>query len=184
MDKKEFRKKVRVDIEGFDEAYIIDSDDGIYRSLTIMPELLAAKTVFIYHSVGREVDTLRLIRFCLAEGKRVALPVTKSLGEMDFAVAASLGSLVPGEYGIPEPPDGSKEAVPEKGDVIIVPALCYDEALYRLGRGGGYYDRFLSGSPAVSIGLCREKLVFSSIPTEAQDVPVDILVTEKKRRGR
>ena len=76
---------------------------------------------------------------------------------------------------------GKAEALlPGRGDALIVPALCCDEGGYRLGQGGGYYDRLLSGCRAVSICLCRERLLRKKIPREWNDLAVDIVVTEER----
>ena len=69
---------------------------------------------------------------------------------------------------------------PGAGDIVIVPALCCDMEGYRLGRGGGYYDRMLPGCPASSVCLCRERLLQKNLPREWNDFPVDIVVTEAR----
>lgn len=184
MNKTDFRRQISDIIAEFDEEYIIDSDKIILDKLSTLPELSCAQTVFAYCSFGREVDTLRLIDICLSRGQRVALPVCGRGGQLTFRVISSIGDLVPSKpYGIGEPPSSAEPVVPTEHDFVLVPALCYDERLYRLGHGGGYYDRFLAVCTAKTIGLCREKLVFPEIPTEAHDVSVSLLLTETKTRG-
>lgn len=63
-------------------------------------------------------------------------------------------------------------------DLILVPCLAADDAGYRLGYGGGYYDRFLAGAKGVSICLCREQALWESVPRDAHDARVDFVVTE------
>lgn len=184
LDKPAFRKKILDQISAFDEAYIIYSDEAVFQALITLPQVLSADTVFTYLSVGREVDTRRFIKFCLNCGKRVALPVDVSCGKMEFALIKSLNELVKGEYGIPEPPNSAQHVNPSENDVCFVPALCFDEKLFRMGRGGGYYDRFLAGCKAKTIGLCREKLVCDKLPTQPHDIAVSLLITDEKKRGR
>lgn len=70
--------------------------------------------------------------------------------------------------------------VPRVFDAVIVPMLCFDESLHRIGYGGGYYDRFLSvQEKARAIGVCFEAGRVAQIPAEAHDVPLDVIITEK-----
>lgn len=183
MDKRSLRKSVREKIAALDESYIISSDREITDSLLSLPEVQKADRIFAYLSVGREVDTRRFLRSCLSAGRQIALPVI--IGQcIEFAAVGSLDELIPGAYGIPAPPPDALRLYPHAHDAVIVPALCFDEKLHRLGQGGGYYDRFLSGCPAVTIGICREKLICSGLPSEPHDIPVSLLVTEERKRGR
>ena len=100
-------------------------------------------------------------------------------GAMDFALYD--GALVEGLYGIPEPGPDAERVEPESGDIIIVPALCFDRQGYRLGQGGGYYDRWLELHPGLfSVGLCRERFLQERVPREAHDMCVRCVVTEKE----
>ena len=100
---------------------------------------------------------------------------------MSFAfLERPITELPLGTYGIPVPPEGSEILVPDTGDIILVPALCYDESFYRLGQGGGYYDRYLSDCRAFSLGLCRERLIVPAVPTGEYDLRVEAIVTEKR----
>lgn len=185
MDKSSFRKKIYDKIAAFDESYIIYSDEVVFKKLITLPEVLLADTVFTYMSMGREVDTQRLIRFCISRGKRVALPVVVSDGKMEFHLIKSLDELVCGTFGISEPSNSTSRINPTENDICIVPALCYDVKLHRLGRGGGYYDRFLADCKTTkTIGLCRERLVCNEVPTQPHDIAVSLLITEEKKRGR
>lgn len=179
MDKKVLRKEIRAKIRDMDPDYRAESDEGIFRNLTALPEYAAARTVFAYFSVNGEADTHRLIEHALKSGKRVALPVVLGDDRMVFALAG--GELVSGAlYSIPEPDENSLRAEPEKGDLLIVPALCFDKNGYRLGQGGGYYDRYLEKYDGVfTAGLCRQALLMDAVPREAHDRRVDCVVTEK-----
>ena len=168
-------------IAALDSAYIYESNLGIFRNIVLLPEFIAAPRVFTYLSIGREVDTKALIEYCLEIGKQLALPSDCCRGKMSFALLDCPVSELPrGKFDIPVPRDDAKRLIPESRDIIIVPALCYDESFNRMGRGGGYYDRFLSDCPAFSVGLCREKLVVTAVPRDGYDLPVSCLVTENR----
>lgn len=132
-----------------------------------------AKIVFCYYSVGGEADTLALIERMRADGKTVCLPAITGRGVME---ARRMDRLVPGRYGIPAP-DGPA-IPPEDIDLIVVPGLAFDRSCHRLGQGGGYYDRYLSGCRAVTIGLAFELQMVDELPREAHDIPLDFVATD------
>ena len=176
--KRAARRALRAQIAALDEKELEKSDEAIYNNLSVLPELQAAERVFLYLSVRREVDTRRLIRSLLDQGKTVALPVSLAEGQMFFAEyrpgELTEGSIVP----IPEPDGDAPKVEPEDGDLILVPALTFDRNGYRLGQGGGYYDRFLSAHELFSVGLARDGLLLEEVPREAHDCAVRCLVTE------
>ncbi len=176
--KKAVRKEMRQRIAALDEKELAKSDEAIYNNVSALPELREAETVFLYLSVGHEVDTRKLIDSLVRAGKQVALPVSLPEGEMYFARYSpdtmQDGTVVP----IPEPDASAPRLEPKDGDVILVPGLSYDREGYRLGQGGGYYDRFLGSHDLVSVGLARDALLMERVPREAHDKGVTCLVTE------
>ena len=151
-------------------------DVRITQYVLSLPEFQAAERVFAYCSVVPEVDTHPILAQARRRGKTVALPVTQPDGQMQFARYD--GALVPGRYGIPEPPRSAQVMLPQPGDLILVPALAYDRAGRRLGRGGGYYDRFLVCADCCTVGLIRAAFLFDALPAEWNDVPVSAVITE------
>ena len=181
MDKETLRTKIKAHIAALDIDYIAESELAIAQSIKSLPEFVLAPRVFTYISVGREVDTRKIIEHCLANKKTVALPFCYENGIMRFSILdRPVKDLPCGLYGIPSPPASFEELFPQKGDIIIVPALCYSEEGYRLGRGGGYYDRYLSTFQVFSVGLCREKQLVIEMPTDDFDMRVECLITEKR----
>ncbi len=181
MDKEKFRLEIKSQISKLDNEYIYESNLGIFQNISSLPEFISSSRIFLYYSIGREVDTTAIISHCFETGKLVALPTDCDNGKMNFARLDSLISELPrGKFDIPVPSYAAERLIPAFGDIIIVPALSYDESFYRIGRGGGYYDRFLSDCSAFSVGLCREKLVVPSVPRDSLDIPVSCLITEKR----
>lgn len=180
MDKKTLRRQVRANIHKLDESYRRLSDEGIFKALIALPQYDRAKRIFTYFSIEGEVDTHKLIDSAMVGSKIVALPVVLGNGQMFFAEAKS--ELIAGDfYAIPEPDRNSERIEPEPGDIIIVPALCFDEGCYRLGQGGGYYDRYLERHDDIfTVGLCRQHLLMHSVPREEHDRKVDCVITENE----
>ena len=177
MDKKEFRKAVKNEIEELSGEYIEFSDNGIFENFISLSEFKNAKAIFAYISEKREPDTIKIILKALDMGKTVALPISYGNGRMEPRIINSLDELVIGKYGIPAPKDDSPLLKDDDIDLIIVPAVTFNRQGFRLGRGGGYYDRFLEKSTAFSVGLGREKLI-REIPLQSHDMSVACLVTE------
>ena len=160
------------------DDYIAASNAGILLRITSLEEYTSARNIMLYHSVGREPDTLELAKAALSAGKTVAFPYCFKGGFMQARIVENLDELRPAMLGIPAPPDTAPVIAPQELDIIIVPALTYDRAGYRLGYGGGYYDRYLSGIPAITVGPARQRLMKYVLPEEPHDIAVKIVATE------
>ena len=144
-----------------------------------------AEVVMFYAIKGNEVDTRGMIRYALREGKRVIVPITKlSEGRLLSSEILDYDSeLEVGRYGIPEPKSQFVRPVdPKEIDLVIVPGVAFDRRGYRIGYGGGFYDRFLKelGPGTRSIGLAFEFQLCAEIPNSENDVPVDFIISEER----
>lgn len=126
-----------------------------------------ASSVLTYASTPIEVDTRRLIAYCLEKNIPVALPRSGDT-ELSFYYISEKSDLKPGRFNIDEPPI-DKPASFDENTLCVIPALCADGEGYRLGYGRGYYDRFLSGFGGVSVILCYSAFK-REVPTEPHDV--------------
>ncbi len=184
MDVEQTKHELRVSagsrLAAIDKFYIQESNKDILQMLLTVPEYKQAQRVFTYYSVAKEVDTHALIGGALKSGREVFLPATLGGGIMEFRKYNDGDELVKGKLDIPEPVSGARVDVPEDGDVIIVPALAYDLYGYRLGYGGGHYDRYLASCKGFTIGLCRNRMMIGVLPRQEHDVPVMCVVSETK----
>jgi len=145
-----------------------------------------ADTVLLYAPKGSEIDVMPIAVNALESGRSVAFPRCKDtedgIHHMDFHIVTSLDQLEPGAYGIREPMETLPIYEPGTSDkaVIIVPALAYDRFGYRLGYGGGYYDRFLSAFKGTRVGFAYSRFICPRLPKSRYDLPVDVLVTERR----
>lgn len=139
-----------------------------------------ARTVLLFYPIGSEPDLLEVARVALAENKKVAFPrCNKEDRTMTFHYVSSLEELARGSYSIPEPTEDSEEYQNAPDALCIVPALSFDKKGFRLGYGGGYYDRFLKQFRGTSLGALYSELLQENLPCGYYDVPVNVLITEK-----
>ncbi len=155
-----------------------ESDETLRQRFLSLPQLEAAQTVLLFAGMGREVDTLPLLTELERRGKQVLLPRCLPDHGMEARRYAP-ERLLRHPYGMLEPdPQYCQRVEPEEVDLILVPALCYDRHRFRMGRGGGYYDRYLIACTGFTVGLCRDRLLCDAVPREPWDRPVELVVTE------
>lgn len=155
---------------------------AVIGHLDKLAELSEARTVMGYAPLPEEVDLGALWERLLAQGRRLVFPlITGEIGRMDAVRVRDLSTgLVPGAYGILQPSDGPP-VDPREIDIVLAPAIAYDLQGQRLGRGGGYYDRFLAGRApdAFRCGVGFECQVVEKVPSLDHDRPVQAVVTEQ-----
>ena len=139
-----------------------------------------AKTVLVYVSTPIEVDTKEIINRALSDGKQVAVPrCVPGTRDMEFYYINGLDELAPGTFGVLEPdPQPSRQLCDFTQSICVVPALACDRKGYRLGYGGGYYDRFLRDYPGEKVLILYRCCLVEHIWHGRFDVPVDRIVTE------
>ncbi|HLU40169.1 MAG TPA: 5-formyltetrahydrofolate cyclo-ligase [Planctomycetota bacterium] len=144
------------------------------------PWFAAARTVFAFVSLPGELDTMPLLGAVLAAGKRLALPRTDvKENAIVPTLVGDLGDLIPGAYGVREPRAGEVVTHFGPADVALVPGLAFDPRGGRLGRGGGYFDRFLARHGSLlTCGLAFDLQLIAAVPMEPFDKPVAWLATE------
>ncbi|MDR0812732.1 MAG: 5-formyltetrahydrofolate cyclo-ligase [Oscillospiraceae bacterium] len=179
LKKQALREQVFAKITAFTDDELAASDNAVFEQMISHPRYKAAERVMFYYSVNCEVETHRAIEHALAAGKTAALPVSYPKGIMEPKIIAALSDAKPGRYGIPAP-DETAQALPlDEIDLVIVPALAFDKAGYRLGYGGGYYDRFvprLNRRKTYLIGLGRQSLLLPKTPRDRYDCAVDEVI--------
>lgn len=156
-------------------------DNAICERIISLSSFRFADTVLTYAPIGSEVGVDRIALRALELGKKVAYPVCDTdTREMTFKYIGSLDELISGAYSIPEPSMDAECYSSAQHPICIVPALSFDTHGFRLGYGGGYYDKFLKKFSGVVLGVCYESLIADALPTGIYDAPVDIIITEER----
>lgn len=174
--KAQLRRTLRARLTALAEEARCGEDDRLFSAFLSCPEVEQARTVFLFYGAGTEPDTARLIPALLEQGKRIALPRMLPGRQMELRQFCPDLPLVMHPFGILEPGTDAPLLTKADIDLTLVPALCYDRRGFRLGMGGGYYDRWLVDYRGVCVGLCRTQLLQQAVPTEPHDRPVDLVV--------
>lgn len=174
------RKHIREAERLLDDAYIQKAGDIICRRLLALPEYEKASSVFCFASMPRELPTGLFLKQALLDGKQVCVPACRKDGIMDLKQIFSLSELIPGYYNIPEPGPLAPSMDPRQISFAVVPCLTCSMSGGRLGRGGGYYDRFLSAYRGFAVMICMDRLISDRIPLEEHDIRIPNVITEER----
>lgn len=161
------------------ETHRLRSSQSICDHILKWPGLPSSGAVFTYLPMRGEVDLMPLIT--APPPIRWAIPrVVETPTHHLVFHAYDPERLIRHRYGMLEPDPTLPAIEPPQASLILVPGLAYTRAGYRLGYGGGYYDRLLSapGHPP-ALGVCFEALLLQEIPRQAHDLPVDFVATEE-----
>ncbi len=160
----------------------------IQRALMTLPEFVEAGTVASYVAKSEEVQTREILLSTMSSGKRLLVPRSDpSTGHLHFCRISSLEQLVLGNFGILEPPPELEEIPLHEAQLVVVPVVAWDNRGQRVGYGRGFFDRELRvRGRAVCAGLAFESQRRDRLPVTRSDVPLDIIVTERRviRFGR
>ena len=179
LEKGALRRRVREQLSALTPEELVQSDNALFARFLALPQVEAAKTVFAFWGIpGKEPDTARLVRELVRRGKTVGLPRMLPEHRMEVRRYDPDKPLVTASFGISEPGEDCPLIRREDIALALVPAMCYDRRGFRLGFGGGYYDRWLTGFAGVAVGLCREAVLQERVPVEGHDARVDFLLTE------
>lgn len=180
MEKSQVRKEITEKIKAQSPDEKDKKDKIIAKKLLKLKEFEKAKVIAFYVSLKSEVDTIALIDNALTKGKRVVVPVITGNDLSLSEIRSRKQDLKKGPCGILQPMQNKKKAFPKEGiDMIIVPGIAFTKKGARLGRGKGFYDKFLKNMPdrIKKIGLAYDIQIIKGLPVTPRDIPVDIVIT-------
>ena len=176
--KSELRKQVLQEMKAIPRTQKVTMDLALTERLLQHPFYQEAKIIATYLSFPHEFQTQELIEQALKDGKKVLIPKTYPKGRMDFVVYHPQ-QLVRTSFGLLEPQGDLEVVDASQIDLIHVPGLTFSTDGYRIGYGGGYYDRYLeqfSGHTLSTVYPCQ---IRDFIP-EDHDIPVqEVLIDER-----
>ena len=177
MDKSEIRGEVRRRIKELNQEYRAISAIKIFATIEQNTHFADAECIALFASMKDEVSTSYALKAWMEMGKRIVVPRVE--GDIMRFYDYSPDKMQSGAFGIEEP-TGEIEVPAQDIDLIIVPARAFTRRGERLGRGGGFYDKYmsLSGFRAYKIGIAYSVQIFDSLPCDTHDIKVDEVVTE------
>ena len=172
--KQEIRKVIRAEKKRIGKEELLQMSLPVTQKIEANEKYNNANIVMLYHPLWDEVDVRPLFERALANGKRVILPTVKGEDIIPVEITTETQWVV-GDFDILEP-----VAEPYDGsiDLVVVPGVAFDNNKNRLGRGKGYYDRFLVKHPnAYRLGVCFQFQMVAEVPTEPFDFPMNDIIT-------
>ena len=180
-EKNALREKYRALRKSTDPEKAVSASETICARIASLAAFRLASSVLLFAAMPGEPDMSALAGKAFSEGKTVAFPLSEPGGKMTFRIVRSFDELRPGLYGIPAPSeDAPLWAENGKPSLCIVPGLLFDRNGFRIGHGGGYYDRFLQSYHGTAVGAVLSDFLLPCLPAGRYDIPVGLLVTEKE----
>lgn len=184
LDKKVLRQKILEKRGQLKSDEIRVKSHEIKNKLYSLDEFKKSNFIFSFISFRNEVHTHDIIKDSIAMGKRVGVPIT--VDETRKLLVSEITDfdkeLEIGFYNILAPKKEYERIVsPKLVDLVLVPGLAFDKYGFRVGYGGGYYDRFFASvnKDIIKIGLCFHMQLSPEVPIDSYDIPVDYIITEK-----
>lgn len=161
-----------------------EMSQAVVDRFMLLSELETCHVIMTYVDFGKEVRTVPLISSLLNQGKQVVVPYCER-GEIQLFLLKNLNELAPGYFGILEPKIELRRLSEhkirrEELQLIIVPGIAFDSNGGRIGRGKGFYDRFLKKQhgDAITVGFSFDFQVFDEVPMFENDHYLDVIVSE------
>ncbi|MCG6533375.1 MAG: 5-formyltetrahydrofolate cyclo-ligase [Syntrophales bacterium LBB04] len=181
-EKRKIRKAVLTVRNALAKEDIEKMSASICARVARLKQVEESASLMIFLSFGSEVDTDPIIEWAWQRNKRVLAPLCKpETREMTVYAIKTFADVAPGYFGIREPRgDILMPVAKEEIDLVAVPAVAFDRRGYRVGYGGGYYDRFLADWDVPTIGLAFSCQIIPEVPIDRYDQPVQGILTEKE----
>ncbi len=183
--KKELRASFREKRKELAEETKRYRDEAICKAAVDLASFRYAEYVLLYAPTKYEIDVMPIAEAALKKGKKVLFPRCDTVSHtMTYRFVSSLSELSPDAYGILAPSANAPvyDTADKASAVCFIPGLIYDRSGYRVGYGGGYYDRFLADFSGCKAGVIYSDFIIQSVPRGRFDHKVDIMLTEKNVR--
>jgi 5-formyltetrahydrofolate cyclo-ligase len=179
-EKLRIRRELKETAAAFSKSYVSEASSAVCEKVLKSKEFREASVIFGYLSFRNEISVDGVLEEALRLGKTVAVPWIVSQTEMKAARLETLEDLPTDRYGIRTAPEPVMLVRPETIDLILVPGAGFSARGRRMGRGAGFYDRFLTHVMGFRLGITCDRLLREEIPVDEYDQPVEALVTETR----
>lgn len=178
MTIKELRARIREYNMAMTERMRAAASERLFERVERLPAFDGSRCIALYCALRDEPDTRQVLARWSAAGKCLAVPRVEG-DAMRFYMYDPM-EMVSGAFGITEPGPGAPLCDPRLIDLVIVPGVAFTAAGARLGRGRGYYDRYLCGEGvrAVKLGVCYRHQLVGELPVEPHDIFMDYICTD------
>ena len=184
MDKKQLRKEIICLRDALSFAARDAKAEIIIKKFLTTELYQNADHIMLFAAFGSELNLLPLIEIIIKSGKHAYLPVVDKKTKRILPIEVhSLADLKTSSYGIPEPSaENYQETTANLLDLIITPAVAFDNDKYRIGYGAGYYDRFFASlkKDIIKIGVGFDEQLILEVPREAHDIQLNYVLTDKR----
>lgn len=183
LSKEQIRREILRIRNSLSENERVVNSNIISNKVSSTKEYKKSSSIGIYYPIGSEVNTIELIKYSLATKKTISLPKIMDSDRILFFKIIENSfqdiKMTKGKYGILE--NSMSDFIIEKMDLLIIPGIAFDLQGNRIGFGKGYYDKFLSRKKANCImALAFENQIIDKVPKTQEDIPVNVLITEKR----
>lgn len=179
MDKQVIREKINTNRKNIHPALISEKSKKIIENLITLSEYKQTNTIMPYLSLDFEVDTKEFIKDELSKNNKTIIVPFVEGNDIQISRLNDFEDLKQGKFNVLEPI--KKESHQGNIDLILIPGVAFDKKGSRIGFGKGFYDRFLEkNKDSLKVALAFEEQIVDLIPAEQHDIPVDMIITEKR----
>jgi 5-formyltetrahydrofolate cyclo-ligase len=157
----------------------VEASEMLTVNLLTLPEVTTARTVLAYHATPEEIDPGPVVERLRETGALIAYPRIEGQGEVALHLVDAETVLLPGPFGLAEPPADAPRVDPALVDVALVPGVAFDASGRRLGYGGGYFDRLIPRfrEDCAVLGVAFDIQLLDEVPADERDARVHAVVT-------
>ncbi len=178
-NKSQIRQLMREQLSQLSDQDILLSAKQVLQNIHRLPINFKNKKIGVYASIKNEINTDLIVEYLLSEKTKIFFPKIDQ-NQIHFYQVQSKKELIMNGLGIGEPVDTDPLLLADSLDYCFIPGLAFDQQGHRLGRGLGYYDRYLENTLCVKLGLAYDFQIVESIPVDYHDVHMDWVISEQR----
>lgn len=173
-EKQSLRKEFLKLREKLTDTEVEQKSKIIVEKISLLKEFKLAKNVLLYYPFRKEVDVLKLL---IHKDKNFYFPIV-DFSNKQLLIGKYNGKFIKNKLGIYEPEEKIDEKILEIIDIVIVPGVVFSKNGYRIGYGGGYYDKLLKKINTLSFGVCYDFQIIDFLPIKETDSKVNYIISE------